>query len=245
MKKLLLILSLLFSLLYSKDIELKISCGFSGAEAELIRLVLSEGFKRADIKLLFEINPNQISLLKASQGVVDGEATRVKEMNKIFPSLFRVPVSTHYIQLVAVSKKEIFLKTPSDLKDYRVGVIQGMKIAEKLAKNLSQRPISAVVNDNALMKLLHQDQIDVMITNKIALLTNHTNLVDNKIYVRDEPIISRPLYMHLHKKHKALIPRFEKAFKSMIEDGTYNSIHRNFTSQLEENLKTSLKLIHY
>ena len=194
---------------------------------------------------MFEINQTNVSLLKAAQGIVDGDATRVFEMNKMHPSLLIVPISTHHIQLIAISKNDVFVKKPSDFKNYRIGVVQGVKIAEKLAKELSTRPISAVTDDKVLIEMLFKDEIDIVITNKISLFTNYTHISDFKLNIRKMPLISRPLYMHLHKKHKHLIPRFTKAFKSMIDDGTYQDIQRKFNTQMESKFKKATNFSYY
>lgn len=243
MKKIILILFLSLSLLHADNQTLRITSGFDYPETNLIHSVLKEGFKRAKIGLEYHTLPNQRSLINANRGIYDGEAARIWEINELYPNLVRIPVSIHAIDLVVLSRKKIFITKASDLKNYHVGVIRGMKIAEKMAKDAKPLSITTATNHITLVKMLSNDRLDLILTNKIGLLTDLSKSIEKGFYLVEKPILSRPLYMHLHKKHKNLIPKLEKAFESMIEDGTYQKIQDSFLSDIENKIKDTLKVI--
>ena len=232
MKKIILILILSLSILHAQKQVLKITSGFDAPEANLIQSILEEGFKRANLGLEFYLLPFQRSLINANRGLYDGEAARIWEINELFPNLVRIPVSIHSIDLVVLSRKKILITKASDLKKYHVGVIRGMKIAEKVAKDAKPLSITVATNHITLVKMLSSNRLDLIVTNKIGLLTDLSKSIEKEFYLVEKPILSRPLYMHLHKKHKNLIPRLEKAFESMLKDGTIKKIQDVFLSDI-------------
>lgn len=233
MKKYLLALTvLLFSYAKAADLSLKITSGFDVPEVRLVEKVLQEGFKRADVELVFEALPNQRSLLNANKGISDGEGARIEKIKSFYPNLVHIPVSTHSLELVALSRKKIDLKDFGGLEKYNVGVVRGMKIAEKKVQAVKPRSYTAAINNEKLIRMLQNNRIDIIVTNKIALLTNLKELNITNLYMQEKPLLELPLYMQLHKKHQALIPKFTKAFKSMIEDGTYERIRKEFMQNI-------------
>lgn len=245
MRVIAILLTLIVTTLYTKEQALTISSGFAQPEAALVGDVLQEGFDRAGIRLIYQILPNQRSLINANNGINDGEGARIWEIDEIYPNLVRVSVPIHSIDLVVLSRKDIYVHEPSDLKKYHVGVIRGMKIAENIAHEMGPRSITAATDHLTLIKMLDNDRLDVIITNRIGLYTGLKESHQDGLYLRKEPLVSRSLYMHLHKRHEALIPRFEEAFRSMIEDGTYLRMQETFIKDIESKFKSSVKVIEY
>ncbi len=245
MRMITLLLSLIVTTLYTKEQVLTISTGFAQPEATLVATVLQEGFDRAGIDLIYQVLPNQRSLINANNGVNDGEAARIWEIDKSYPNLIRVGVQTHFIQLVVLSRKKVFIDELSDLKKYHVGIIRGMKIAEELVRQEAPLSLTEATEHLSLIKMLANDRLDVIITNRIGLFTGLIGSHKDEFYLRKEPLISRKLYMYLHKRHKALVPILEKAFRSMIEDGTHQSIQESFLRNMKTEFQGSVKVIEY
>ena len=238
MKKFLIFLTLLFSLsVEAIEPPLVISTGFYAPESNLVEKVLQEGFKRANMDLVFQVLPNQRSLLNANKGINDGEASRIGKINNFYPNLVQVPVSTHSIDLVVLSKEKIDIKDFSELKQYNVGVVRGMKIAEKLVQEAKPHSYIAATHNEELIKMLVNNRIDVIVSSQIGLSVSLNKLKKINLYMMERPLLSLPLYMHLHKKHKKLIPKFEKAFKSMLEDGTYQRMRDSFMREIKKETK--------
>ncbi|SMP88964.1 polar amino acid transport system substrate-binding protein [Epsilonproteobacteria bacterium SCGC AD-308-P11] len=242
MSKITIIFLLTLSFLHAAEQVLTINSGFSVPETHLLESIIKEGFKRADIPLKYQTLPNQRSLINANNGIDDGEAARIWEINKFYPNLLRVPVSIHSIDLVVLSRENLYIKKPSDLKPFNVGVIRGMKIAEQIAENAKPLSLTKTTDHLTLIKMLSTHRLDVIVTSKIALLTGLSETKEKGFFMASKPLLSRPLYMYLHKKHQALIPQFEKAFNSMVEDGTYKKIRDHFLQDLEKNISDSVRM---
>lgn len=224
---------------------LTMSTGFNHVEAEHIKVVVTEAFKRANIGLEYQILPNQRSLLNANSGISDGEAARIWKINKLYPNLVPVAPEVHAIDIVVLSYKNIRIKKLSDLSKYHVGVVRGVKITEILAANAKPIELIKTTSYQNLIGMLLNGRIDFVIVNKIGLYTDLKDIKNKTFYLKKKLLASVKVYMQLNKKHKALIPKFEKALKSMHEDGTYMRMHDSFMDSIHKPFSKSLKIITY
>ena len=241
------LITLLFLLVYlplkAEDISLKITSGFDPQESVVIKKILEEGFKRAKAGLVYKALPNQRSLLNANSGISDGEAARIWDINKIYPNLIRVPVSTYSIDIAVMSRNKIHFDNVSDLKKYNIGVIRGMKIAEKMISGIKPKSYIQATNTKALVKMLSNNRIDIAVTNRMALLSTLGETKGKKFFINEKPLLRLPLYMHLNKKHHKFIPQFEAAFQSMHDDGTYKKIMKSFIDNMIDKTEDSVEVI--
>lgn len=236
---------LLISLLQAKEQTLTISTGFNKLEAKLLKNIISEGFKRAKLKLNFQALPNQRSLINANSGINDGEAARISKIGKIYPNLIKVNVPIHNIDIVMLSSKNIKIHTKLELQKYHIGVVRGVKITEKLARAFNNSPIVLATNYKVLLRMLIQNRIDIAIVNKIGAYTDLKRFKNQTFYIKKKPLASPKLYMFLNKKNSYLVPRFEKAFKSMLDDKTIKKIHKTFNQDVRNILLRSVRVIEY
>jgi len=243
MDKFIIIFILTLSFLHATEQELRINSGFTFPETNLLKSIVTEGFKRANIPLKFQTLPPQRSLLNSNLGIDDGEAARIFDINKLYPNLVRVCVPIHSIDIVLLSKENLHIKEPSDLKNYNVGVLRGVKIAESIAEKAKPLSITRATNYLMLIKMLNNHRIDVIIGSKIALLSIFSEIKEQGLFMTLKPIMSLPLYTYLHKKHKALIPQLEKAYNSMMKDGTHKKIQNLFLNNLQKKISVNIKII--
>lgn len=222
--------------------KLVLSTGFLKPEALVVKAIIEEASSRAGYELEFQILPNQRSLINANEGLNDGEAARIWEINKHYSNLYRVPVPSYSIDLMVLSKKKIEIRDVSNLKKYHIGVIRGMKIAEKIAEESEALSIVKSTSHKNLVRMLSDGRLDLIITNKIALFTDLNGFNTDTFYMYKTPILSRPLYIQLHTNSIYKIAALEKALKSMHEDGTYDKIKNSYLKSIEKNLPFSLKV---
>lgn len=245
MKKIFISMCCLCVLLIGEGLPtLSITSGFDEPESTLIENMMKEVSKRAKINILYDNLPNKRSLVNANTGITDGDATRVWEINNYYTNLIPVPSASHSIDLVVLSKKKIYIKDPSELSQYNVGVVQGMKIAVLLAEK--NKPLSLLkANDHdTLIKMLLADRLDLVITNKIAIFGSLDKIRGQKLCLNDKPLISRQLYMQLHKKNKDYIPQLQSALESMHKDGTYKRIRDDFFELYKTKINKTLEILY-
>ena len=222
---------------------LTISGGFLPPESDLVGTIIHEISKRSNITIDYQVLPNKRSLIQANNGYVDGEGARILEINKYYPNLLPVPVQIHSINLIALTNRQLTLTKPSDLSNYNVGVIRGMKIAVLMSEKNTPVSLFKAPDHTTLINMLSANRLDVIITNKMGLFTSLDKIKKHKLFMAKEPLLSRSLYMQLHKKNKKYIPIFEKAIESMHKDGTYQKIHDDFYHPYHKKLKSSIQML--
>ena len=248
MRRIITLILVLISFLRAEQKELNVNSGFPIPETYLVESIVTEGFKRAGIGMRYQTLPAERSLRNVNFGIDDVEAGRIDGIDKIYPNLIRVPVSIHSIDIVLLSRdsshvKGQHIKKLDDLKAYNVGLIRGVKIAERIAKKAAPKSIRKATSYNMLVKMLISGRIDVIITSKIALLTMLGETKAKGLHMTTKPIVSLPLYTHLNKKYKSLIPKLELAYNSMLEDGTIKKLHDDFLNDLEKKISITVEII--
>jgi polar amino acid transport system substrate-binding protein len=247
MRKIIIVFLIVFSFLRAQDKELSVNSGFPIPETYLVESIVTEGFKRAGINMKYQTLPPERSLRNVNFGIDDVEAGRINGINKVYPNLVRVPVSIHSIDIVLLSRDDFHsegqhVENLSDLKHYNVGLIRGVKIAETIAKKAAPKSITKATSYHMLIKMLVSKRIDTIITSRIALLTMLGETKEKGLHMTSKPLVSLPLYTHINKKYKHLIPRLEQSYKSMIEDGTIEKLHNNFLHDLEEKISVTVRI---
>ncbi|MDF1883188.1 transporter substrate-binding domain-containing protein [Sulfurimonas sp. SAG-AH-194-C21] len=222
---------------------LTISTGFNENGAKLLKTLTQEAFDRVGIELDFQKLPNKRSLVNVNNGIYDGEAARIWTINKVYPNLLPIAPNIHTIDMVLVSKKNKQVNSLSDLKKHTIGVVRGVKIAKVLAQKYKAHKIIQARNCKTLIMMLNDDRIDFIIISKIGMLTDLRGVKNQTLYVKH--IKEFKVYMQLHKKHKDLIPAFEKVFLSIQEDGTYQKYYDAHIEEIMSSFTNSLKVVEY
>ena len=186
--------------------------------------IAAEAFRRIDIEAEVIYIVSAQSLINANQGIEDGNMARIAGMEKKFPNLIPVPEKIVDFEFTAFTHEVDFKVDGWDsLKPYEVGIVTGWKIYEK---NITEaKLIKKVKRSEQLFRLLDKARIEVAMYQRWggAWLIKEPGL--------DPPITVKPLYMYLHKKHVALVPKVPQALIDMKKDGSYQAIYdRNFSA---------------
>ena len=182
--------------------------------------VATEAFRRIGFELKTVFLPAERGLKNSNRGLIDGEMSRVKGLEKIYSNLVCVPEKIMDWEFVVFSSKAINLKNGwSDLSAQAVAHINGWKILEK---NI---PASAEVtktrNADELFSLLTKKRIDLIIYERWAGHLRLHKLSLDSIKERRPALAVKGMFIYLHKKHKALVPKLSAALEGMKKDGSY------------------------
>ena len=182
--------------------------------------------------------PPERSLKLANSGVMDGELPRIANIsgpNSNYPNLVQVDVPVIPISHIAFSTNpDIQIKQWDEFKSYNVGIVTGWKILERNIKNY--RSLTKFDSEASLFNALKKGRIDVAVYSRLSGLMEIKKLDISGIYGSNAPKLQTgkyTLYLYMHKKHKSLIPKLEKALASMKTDGTYARI---FCDTLKDSL---------
>lgn len=243
MRNLILMFLLTLSALKADVSALHVSSGFPAPETFLVESIVKEGFKRARIPIEYQTVPPERSLINVNLGFDDVEAGRIEGMEKLYPNLVRIPIPIHNIDIVLLSKKRIHIKNISDLKPYHIGLNRGVKIAETIAKQANPKSITQATSYPMLMKMLSNNRIDVIITSKVAIFTVLADTKEKGLFMTSEPLVSRPIYTYVNKKHQEIIPKLKTAYKSMETDGTIQKLHEQFLQELGKKIGNKVEVV--
>lgn len=182
-----------------------------------------EIFRRLNIRHEYISLPSARSLINANQGVDDGNIARIQGMEKKWKNLIRVPESVIEWEFTAYGRDNFQLTVDGwqSIKPYAVGIVRGWQIYEKNLKDARQ--LRRVRNAEQLFTLLKTGRVDIAMFEKWQgeYWFKKMNYYPQQL---EPKIVTKKLYIYVHKKHHGLVPRMAKVIKEMKRDGTYARI---------------------
>lgn len=203
---------------------------------EIAAKIIEKAYNDAGIQVRFEFKPVQQSLIESNSGKNDGQISRSESITKKFSNLIKVPVSTISIEAVVFSKDDtLVIEKWSDLKDKDFMIVHGVKFIEYATKDYKKRYAKSF--DEA-MKALHDGEVSIVVTPKIAGLYTIFEHGFKEIHVVSVSLQSIELFHFLHKKHKDLVAKIQPYLEKMKKHSEMQSIKDNYLiSKLHSRLK--------
>jgi polar amino acid transport system substrate-binding protein len=191
--------------------------------------VTAEAFSRLGIRLKTVRLPAERGLMNSNAGIEDGEMSRIAGLDKIYPNLVRVPEKIMDWVFVGFSRKPIRIdKGWSSLSPYSVAIIRGWKIYEKHVPAASG--LTKVKTPQQLFVLLVRGRVDIILYERWNGMHMVRRDYPGLRMLRPE-FARREMFIYLHKKHRALVPRLTAVLRAMKRDGTYQRIYRQILIQ--------------
>lgn len=187
-------------------------------------VVAGEAFRRAGVQLRLVKLPAERGLINANAGIEDGDLTRIAGLDAQYPNLIRVPERLIDYEFMAFSKNAALPATWDVLRARPIGHIRGWKIYENL---LTGAPAVVSSDDSAQMfRQLQLDRIDVALYERWlgASLLKRQNI--KGIIPLDPPLAKREMFIYLHKRHTALVPKLAEALRAIKAEGLYDRLYR-------------------
>lgn len=143
--------------------------------------------------------------------------------------LFSEPYLQNQLVLVCLKGGNVNIESVSELTDKKIGVTEGYAYDEDLLK---ARNLELVFSDNDQKNLenLIYKKVDYILVDDLLikyLLKYQLDEVHKYLSISDKPFQIKPLHFALHKSTPnavEIISKFNEEIKSMLKDGTYNSI---------------------
>jgi polar amino acid transport system substrate-binding protein len=178
-----------------------------------------------EAELLIYPTATERGMLNANEGVDDGLAMRVAGLEKQYPNLIRVPEEIAVNDFVAITTKHRFDTSHWDsIKPYVVSYIIGWKVFEQHVPK--GKELTLVRDAEQLFTLLARDRADVVLYERWQGL-EQIRTMGLTAQVMEPPLVHTKMYMYLHKKHAALVPRVAQALVKLKKDGTYQRIYNS------------------
>ena len=193
--------------------------------------IYKEAFKRLGYQFKLEVFPSKRLAQAVNSGIIDGDASRIKQMNSEnhFPNMRIVNEAITAMNISAFTNNKILkINDWVDLKhnDLKIAYPRGYRIVEiNLPKVASNSRIIKVSDSMQGTRMLNGDRFDILIDVKrtVEVLLQKTEFTDHKVKHAGilETII---LYPYLHKKNAHLVQKLAHALKNMKEDGQFQKI---------------------
>jgi len=194
--------------------------------------VVTEAYRRLEIKTEFVQLPCRRSIMMANAGSYDGEVGRVLNTAADFKNLIAMDSPIMEVEGVAFSKtKDLDVTGWADLEGLRVGIVSGELFAENGGSHL--QPLRASTYQQ-LLTLLIFDRIDVGVGLRKDFTVALADFPEEKdqIQIVGQPLFGTTVSHLVHKKHQELIPRINKIFDTMWENGDTARINEKTVQKL-------------
>lgn len=197
--------------------------------------LVREAFHRLGRKVDIVQLPAQRALVEANRGEVDGDLMRVYEIPHNFPNLRIVPEPLIDFDFVVFTRHLDFTPDGWDsLRPYEVGIISGWKILEHELKDT--RSLTSVGDSHQLMRLLANDRVDLVVSERWQGLQAIHDLGLHDIRLLEPPTKTRTMFLMLNKRHQDMTSDLAATFRIIKQDGTYQ---RLFDETLGELIQTA------
>lgn len=186
-------------------------------------LIVAEAFNRIGLKGEVALySASKRALLNANDDVDQGVAMRIKNLEKNYPNLIRIPERVIENDFVAYSRDLNFATSKWDsLLPYDVTHIHGWVVFER---NLAKGQRATTVSEpKQMFTMLAKKRVDLALYERWQGLQRARDL-GQEVRVHEPPLASVDMFMYVHKKHAHLVGPLDKALKAMKSDGTYQKI---------------------
>jgi polar amino acid transport system substrate-binding protein len=182
------------------------------------RALLTHALRSLGREVHFEPLPLRRSLSLSRQGLLDGEAMRIKAIADEHPSLLLVPVPLVTMEVIGyVRRGEAGPTDLNTLAGWRVGFPRGVVALEKL---LAQAPHRVEVTTRQdLLRLLRIGAIDLALFASTAGEPDIDAALTQGLTRLPAALHVTPLYALLHERHRALLAPLTQALLQMQASG--------------------------
>ena len=204
--------------------SLVISTNNTPLDRKALELLSQEAFQRAGRGVTVVNNPSERSLRLANQGQVDGEGLRVADLSKQYPDLLQIPERFVGISFVAFARDALISTDHGwdSLKQHRVAFITGWKLFE--ANAAGAKSVTKVDTPEQMFRMLDSGRVDLALYTRADGIALVRSLKMPAIAPLTPSLRDVSMYLYLHRRHEALVPRIAQALREMKSDGSYNRI---------------------
>jgi len=194
--------------------------------------VAGEAFRRAGVRLRLVKLPAERALLNANAGIEDGDLTRITGLEAQYPNLVRVPEKLIDWEFAAFGRDPALPAHWETLRTHPVGHIRGWKIYEQ---QLAGAPHVVTAEDPAqLFRQLQLKRIEVALYARWQGLSWIQRQGVTDVHLLEPLLARREMFIYLHKRHAALVPKLAAALRAIKAEGLYDRLYREKVLSLGE-----------
>lgn len=179
-------------------------------------------FQRVGVTAVIrEVSPERSAVL-ANEGSTDGDVGRSSGLERSFPNLVQVPEPIYQYAPTAFSYKRFDVAGSWDsLRSHSVCIRRGLRQTDLRTKDLTRQVLA---DEATMLRMLAAGGCDVAIMERNNALARAAMTAEPPLLRLMPPMEVMPLYIYLHKRHAALVPKLATALKQMRADGTMHKL---------------------
>lgn len=203
-------------------------------------VIVREAYRRLGITVDIMKYPAERALRLADAGDADGEVQRIDGIAKRYTNLIQVRPPINYIEGTIFTKTADFsVEGWESLRPYRIGIIRGIKFAERSTKGMDTRLVSDYAE---LFRKLDRGLFDVAVSPRVNGWYQIAELRLTGIRELEPPVERFDLFHYLNRMHVDLVSEISSVFERMKEDGELAGIRARVIRVMLERAKAGLPL---
>lgn len=195
--------------------------------------IYKELFQRLGYSIKLIHLPAERALRSANEGIIDGDISRIKGLDKLYPNLLRVPETVVTMNFVAFIREPVSQPASWDaLKTLEVGYIKGWKIFE--ANVPPETSLLALRDHIQLFEMINRDRLQVVLYSQYLGMAYLKKRKFENIYPWMPPLVSKEMFLYVHKQHKQLIPLIVMTLRDMKKEGFVTQVYNETIMSVEK-----------
>ncbi len=188
---------------------------------------LEMAFAEKGYKLTLEKVPIKRAYQTVDKGIADGMVLLAKNILKTYKNIVLIPVPLTAIEIMGITNgRQLKIDGVKSLKPYKIGIIRGYTVAEKLTRGLNRQ----IVNDHdSLLSILKIGRVDIGFAMKRETLRFlKKNPQFDNITILEPPLVTIQLYPCLNKKYEAVVEQVTPVIERLIKEGVMEELYEPY-----------------
>ena len=193
-------------------------------------VILRKAYRRLGIDITIKKYPGERALKLANAGRVAGDIQRIDGLGAKYQNLIQIRPAINFIEATVFSKTVRFTVSGWDsLKRHRIGLIRGIKFAEKNTKGMKTEKVPDYQD---LFRMLQKGRVDIALSPRLNGRYQIKRLGILGLQELSPPVQRFELFHYLHKKNVSLAPRLSEVLSIMHKSGELERLRNHVVSVL-------------
>ncbi len=180
-------------------------------------VIVREAYRRLGIDVVIRKYPAERAVRLANSGELDGAVQRIDGLSDRYPNLIQVRPAINFIEATVFTKAAAFpVEGWKSLGPYRIGLIRGIKFAERNTEGMKVAPAG---DYDVLFRLLDRGRVDIALSPRVNGLNHIKRQGLEGIRPLEPSVAMVDLYHYLNRKHADLVPYISAMFSRMRASG--------------------------
>ncbi len=202
--------------------ELQLSVIANNATHRDVWLIAQAALKRVGIAAVAREVPAERGLALANSGATDGDVGRIAGIDRTFPSLVRVPEPIYYYATQAFAYQPIDVSEGwQSLRPRSLCIRRGIQLFRLRTEGMRRQQLD---DDQSVLRMLRNGGCEVALLERRNPEVKAALAADPPLLLLAPDLEVTPLYLYLHVRHAALVPRLAAMLRQMRRDGTMQGV---------------------